>query len=296
MGTKACMQTNKKIKLLDFKLTKNLWASLFWVYKSKFTWTWIDFVKHKEYTWNEPIKNIDWKTLWKTDKVYSKVFEDERDLKVLFLIDIDKSIEFWIKNKKKKNILEELFYSIALSSSISWDSIWAYLFSSKWWKYIEYEKWFTNIFRILDQLDNFENNIWEIKNKLDNALWYILKSEIKNNLIFIITDETNIIDNKNLKLLTIWNEVIFFNIFDNFENNLLEENLSLTLVKNNNFINIDLSNTKKIEKYRNLRKEKLNYIWDFMKKNRISYKVFDTWWDTFKDLYLFFNKERNKTL
>lgn len=288
------MQTEKKIKILDFKLTKKLWASLFWAYKSRFTWTGIDFVKHKEYTWDEPIKNIDWKTLWKTDKVYAKVFEDERDLKVLFLIDIDESINFWIWEKTKKEVLEELFYSISLSSSISWDSIWAYLYSSKNSKYIDYEKWFTNVFRILNEFEEIKNNNWNIKEKTNKALEYILKTDTKDTLIFIFTDETNLVDNKNLKLLAVNNEIIFFNIFDYFENNLLDEKINITLTdKNWKFLNINLKNKNKVNEYRELRKTKIENLENFLTKNKISYKVFDTKSDTFRDLYLFFSQERN---
>lgn len=288
------MKINDKIKLLDFKLTKNLWASLFWLYKSRFTWTWMDFIKHKEYSPTDSIKNIDWKTIWKTNKVYSKVYEDERDLKVLFIIDSNSSMNFWVWDRKKRDILEELFYSIALSSSISGDSIWAYIFSRNRSKYIEYHKGFSNVFKVINELNIFleeknSNNNYSI----DQAFEYFLKGSLQNNLIFIFTDNTDLIENKNLKLLTIKNELIFFNIFDYFENNLSDENITTSLKdKNNRVLNIDLSDKKKVNKYKERRKEKIYNLENFMKKHKISYKSFDTSWDTFKELYLFFSQEK----
>lgn len=135
------MNTIKEIKLLDFKLSKSLWNSLFWAYKSKFFWKWIDFEEHREYNFWDPIKNIDWKASFKWDKFYSKIFEEERDLKILFLIDINSWINFSFAKKTKKDLLKELFYSISFSAYNNWDSIWAYLYD-----------WKKNIFLILKNL------------------------------------------------------------------------------------------------------------------------------------------------
>ena len=290
------MKTDKKIKLLDFKLTKNLWASLFWVYKSRFTGNWMDFVKHKEYNHSDPIKNIDWKTAWKWDKIQSKVFEDERDLKVLFLIDISKSMGFWFTKKTKKDLLEEIFYSIALSASLGWDSIGALLYSWEKKIFLDYEKWFSNIFRVINELNNKNTFSENNKNKTNEALNYLQKRNIKNNLIFILTDDTDILENRNLKLLSITNEIIFFNIFDYFENNLTNANSTITLQNWDNFLNISLNDFNKIEKYKNIRQEKINLLDNYLKRNKISYKAFDTDSDTFRQLYLFFSKERVKVL
>ncbi|NCO31633.1 DUF58 domain-containing protein [bacterium] len=54
----------------------------------------MDFVEHKEYSFSDPLKSIDWKASSKSDKIYSKIYEEERDLKVLFVIDINKNINF----------------------------------------------------------------------------------------------------------------------------------------------------------------------------------------------------------
>jgi hypothetical protein len=55
------------------------------------------------------------------------------------------------------------------------------------------------------------------------------KRNLKNNLIFILTDDVDLIDDNNLRLLAFSNEIMFFNIFDYFENNLSNLNMNLSL-------------------------------------------------------------------
>jgi hypothetical protein len=68
----------------------------------------------------------------------------------------------------------------------------------------------------------------------------------------------------------------------------LTENLSLSW--ENDFLNIDFWNEKKVEIYRKKIKEKLKNLEDFLRKNSIWYKVFDTKMNVFRELYLFFSK------
>ncbi|MDR0772419.1 MAG: hypothetical protein LBF15_05340 [Candidatus Peribacteria bacterium] len=89
------------------------------------------------------------------------------------------------------------------------------------------------------------------------------------------------------------NEVIFFNIFDYFENNLDNVDANLSFSSENSFLNIDLRDKKKVEAYKKERQEKLKKLEDYLRENNISYKAFDTKMDVFKELYLFFIKKDN---
>lgn len=275
------METSKKIKLLDFKLNKALWASLFGLYKSKFSWEWIEFLWHREYEAWTPIKSIDWKASAKTSKIYSKVFELERNLKVFFVINAWKSMDFWVYDRSKRDVLEELFYSLAMSASMAWDSIGWVIDKDI---FIDYEKWNWNIFKILDII------IWNAKETKKTSFDLY---NVEDNLIFILTDQTDFVNDKNLKLLSLKNEVIFFNIFDYFENNLDNVDANLSFSSENSFLNIDLRDKKKVEAYKKERQEKLKKLEDYLRENNISYKAFDTKMDVFKELYLFFIKKDN---
>lgn len=284
------MNISKKIKLLDFNLTKSLWDSFFWLYKSNFKWTWIDFLEHKEYNIWDPLKNIDWKASNRTQKTYVKIYEETRDLKVLFVIDINKNIDFWVFEKSKKDILEEVFFILSSSSNKSWDSIWALLYDGEENIFFPFKKWFWNIFKVISFLENKKNIKTFDENRTKKAISYLNKISLSNTLVFIISDDLNTDIEKDIKLLWFKNEIIYINIFDYFENNLSNSWLNLTLNLNNDFLNISLKDKSKIDSYKKIRYDKINRFWELLTKTWIKYKYLDTKMDIFKELLLFFKK------
>ena len=283
------MQVTKKIKLIDFKLTKSIWNLLFGLYKSRFCWNWINFFEHREYVFWEPVKNIDWKASSKAQKIYSKIFEEEKELNVLFLIDTNSSMLFGSSQKSKKDLLEEVFYALAFSSYKNSDNFWVFLFD--WINDIKlpYKKDFWNIFKTIKILENIENT-WKIeKNRLKIQLEKLKKLNIKDNLIFILSDYIFDENDKNLSILSLGNEIIYVNIFDVLENNLNDFWNEISLNSWTKFLEIS-QNSKKIEKFNLLRKQKINNFENILKKNNIWYIFLDTEKDVFKELYHYFSK------
>lgn len=283
------MQVTKKIKLIDFKLTKSIWNLLFGLYKSRFCWNWINFFEHREYVFWEPVKNIDWKALSKAQKIYSKIFEEEKELNVLFLIDTNSSMLFGSSQKSKKDLLEEVFYALAFSSYKNSDNFWVFLFD--WINDIKlpYKKDFWNIFKTIKILENIENT-WKIeKNRLKIQLEKLKKLNIKDNLIFILSDYIFDENDKNLSILSLGNEIIYINIFDVLENNLNDFWNEISLNSWTKFLEIS-QNSKKIEKFNFLRKQKIKNFENILKKNNIWYIFLDTEKDVFKELYHYFSK------
>lgn len=283
------MQVTKKIKLIDFKLTKSIWNLLFGLYKSRFCWNWINFFEHREYVFWEPVKNIDWKASSKAQKIYSKIFEEEKELNVLFLIDTNSSMLFGSFQKSKKDLLEEVFYALAFSSYKNSDNFWVFLFD--WINDIKlpYKKDFWNIFKTIKILENIENT-WKIeKNRLKIQLEKLKKLNIKDNLIFILSDYIFDENDKNLSILSLGNEIIYVNIFDVLENNLNDFWNEISLNSWTKFLEIS-QNSKKIEKFNLLRKQKIKNFENILKKNNIWYIFLDTEKDVFKELYHYFSK------
>lgn len=284
------MNVSKKIKLLDFNLTKSLWDSFFWLYKSNFKWTGIDFLEHKQYNIWDPLKNIDWKASNKTQKTYVKIYEETRDLNVLFVIDINKNIDFWVYEKSKKDILEEIFFVLASSSNMSWDSVWALLYDGEQNIFFPFKKWFWNIFKVISFLENNKNLKTFDENKTKKSISYLNKIWLTNSLIFFISDDLNTDIEKDIKLLSFRNEIIYINIFDYFENNLSDLWLNLTLNFDNDFLNISLKDKTKVDNYKKTRLDKINRFGELLTKTWIKYKYLDTKMEIFKELLLFFKK------
>ncbi len=282
------MQTTKKIKLLDFKLSKSIWNLLFWVYKSKFYGTGMDFAEHREYSLWDSVKYIDWKASARWEKTYLKVFEQDRDLRVLFLLDLNKSMFFEFEKRKKLDILEEVFYALSFSVYKNNDSFACFTFwdfNTEFFPYAK-EKW--NIFKVLDFIEKTSPLAPPLEERgigIEKILEKIVKDNAKNNLIFILSDDLDAEKyEKYLKNIWIKNEIIFFHISDYFEKNLEKIPVDLWFKNNKDFLNFSLNNEKKIEEYKKLLKEKQEKFENIMKKHNIKTIFLDTKMDIFREI------------
>lgn len=290
------MNTNKKIKTLDFKLSKILNWWLFWAYKSKFHWNGMEYAEHKEYIFWDSLRDIDWKAYNKTNTIYVKKYEEERDLNVLFVLDNTQSMQFWSQEKTKKELLEEVFYSLAMSAYLNNDNIWSIIFDENNIDFIEHKKTKENIFRIFQRLEKKIPPLtrgelgWE---KIDSILNHIYKRNIKNNLIFILTDDTEIKNEKLLKIISKENEIVFINIFDEFELWLSDFWWMMTVSPWKSFLNLNLWNKNSVSNYKNIVQSKFLYLKDFFRKNNTWYINLNTNSDFFKELLIYFYKVKN---
>jgi len=279
---------SKKIQLLEFKFHKHLWWNLFWAYKSRFHGSWMEFAELREYNFWDSIKTIDWKTSAKHWKMFVKKYEEERDLNVLFLIDISQKMNFGSKKITKLDFLEEIFFSLALSAVKNNDNIWAFIFDNEIKDFIEPKKWQENIFRILNSISKNKKNTSN-----DSEVLSVFKKindlKFRDNLIFVLTDQTEFKNEKLLKLAWLENEVVFINIFDFLELNLLDESLNSNFWFLWKYINIDFWNKEKIAKYKNKIDKKLKTLENNFRKNNIWYLKLDTEEDFYKILFKYFS-------
>jgi len=300
------MQINKKLHIIEFKIKKLLDWGLFWNYKSKVSWAWMEFDEHKNYSPWDNIRDIDWKASAKVWELFVKKYEQDKDLKVLFVLDTNETMNFGSEYKTKKDTLIETFYSLAISAYYNNDNVWAIIFDENKLDFVDYKKSKNNIYRILEKISSSLTHLptgegkWRTlppeRGELEGGLNEIKKRIIKNNLIFIITDKQDF-DLKKLKFLSQNNDIIVINIFDKFENELIPhpnpllrgEGIigNLTLSFKSKFLNIDLADKEKLEDYKKLRKqiEKLKYD---LQKNNIWYISLDNKSDVIKELIWYF--------
>jgi len=296
-----------KIKKLEFKFYKNLWADLLWLYKTAFRWQWMEFRELREYVFWDSIKHIDWKTTAKTWKMQTRIYDEERDLNVLFVIDNSSFMQKWFLNKTKKDLAEEVFYALALSAISNNDNIWALFYDEEEvLDFINFKKWIWNLYRIIEKWDEYENknSFWEAGYTF-KALKKIFDLRIKRTLIFILTTDTNF-DNKNiLKLVGGDNEIIIINLFDSIENdlsilwkilnsdnkNIINEFwIDLLVWDKKDFLSINLWDKVSLEKYKKNREQKLEKLKNFLLKNKISYLKIENLDNSNEKLLEFFKK------
>ncbi len=288
---------SKRFRKLEIKTKKILSWDFFGNYKTLFKGSGIDFAEIREYVFWDSIKRIDWKTTAKNGKMFVKNYEQERDLKIMFFLDISESMYFGSQQKTKIELLEEIFYLFALSWIKSGNNIWAIIYNEYGEKFIDFEKNESVILKVLGEISN--SSILpspqpsplrgegvaskKIEKKKSNFIDFIKKYNLKDNLIFILSDKMDF-DKKVFKSLNVFNEVNYINIFDFFENNLIEKNINLSFKNDKSFMEFNFWNRKKIEKYKNLRKNKIEDFEKNLRKNNINYLNIDTKDDLIKKI------------
>ncbi len=253
----------QKYKRIDIK-TKRLVSSLFlWNYKAAFKWRGLEFSDFREYTSSDDAKHIDWLVSAREGKTIMRRYREERELDILFVLDLSESMQFWFQ-KKKIDTLIEIFYLIAFSGIQNGDKVWALLFGWEKTQFIPFKKGSIGLFKILDGIEKYQGDIWN--ERLDLTSLNVLP--VKNALTFVLTDK-NEIDDSSLRLARLRNDIICINIFDSFENTLEGKSWILTLGNKNRQVILDLDNKKKKEKYLNLRNKKKWEFQSILSQNRI---------------------------
>lgn len=294
-------RSSEKIKKLDIKISRNVNNIFLWNYKTAFKWSGIEFADIRKYVPWDSVKHIDWITSAKQWSLYIKKYQEERQLTIFFLVDVGSSMQFGIKDQKKIDTLSEVLYTLAFSWLKNNDKIGAIIYDDQVRDFIQPKKWKAHITKIVWAINK------NLKKKESNlspsdslkALQLLNSLKYKNSLVFMLTDD-NILDhitvseNKVCKISGIKNEIVYINIFDSFENNLADENFQINLHNQLGWINIDLRNKANLEKYRELRKQKIADLKKFLLKNWIDYLQFDETSNIFKELLNYFRFKNKK--
>ncbi|HEY5570885.1 MAG TPA: DUF58 domain-containing protein [Bacteroidales bacterium] len=191
------MQTSellKKVRQIEIKtrgLSRNIFAGQ---YHTAFKGRGMAFSEVREYQYGDDIRDIDWNVTARYDKPYVKVFEEERELTVMLLVDVSGSRLFGTVNAQKKDIMTEVAATLAFSAIQNNDKIGVIFFSDKIEKFIPPLKGKKHILYIIRELIEFEP---ESKGTdVSAALKYLTNALKKRCTAFIISD---FMDSKILK-------------------------------------------------------------------------------------------------
>lgn len=144
------------------------------------------FSEVREYAVGDEIRTIDWNVTARFNDPFVKVFEEERELTVMLLVDISNSTMFGTKHQLKRELITELCAVLAFSASANKDRIGVIMFSDKIEKFIPPKKGKSHILRIIRELINIKptGNSTDI----GEALKYFSKMVKKKSTAFLISD------------------------------------------------------------------------------------------------------------
>jgi uncharacterized protein (DUF58 family) len=210
----------KKVRKIEIKtrgLSRNIFAG---EYHSAFKGRGMAFSEVREYQYGDDIRSIDWNVTARYNKPFIKIFEEERELTSMLLIDVSGSSNFGTFDKYKKDVITEIAATIAFSAIENNDKIGVIFFSDKIEKFIPPKKGRSHILRIIRELVDFRPESQGTNVKL--ALEYLTNAIKKRCTAFVISDFID--DNKELqRALNIANnrhDVVGLRIFDERESSL----------------------------------------------------------------------------
>ena len=165
----------KKVRKIEIK-TRGLSNQIFsGQYHSVFKGRGMAFSEVREYQYGDDIRNIDWNVTARFNHPYIKVFDEERELTVMLLIDVSSSNHFGTQHALKQEIITEIAAVLAFSAIQNNDKVGVIFFSNQVEKFIPPKKGPTHILRIIRELIDFkpehrETNIAEALRYLTNAI------------------------------------------------------------------------------------------------------------------------------
>lgn len=183
METKELLKKVRKIEIKTRGLSRNIFAG---EYHSAFKGRGMSFSEVREYQYGDDIRSIDWNVTARFNHPYIKIFEEERELTVMLLVDVSNSRVFGTAGQLKKNLITEVSAVLSFSAIQNNDKIGVILFSDKVEKFISPQKGRTHILRIIRELIEFtpERRTTDIS----NALRYLTNAIKKRATAFVISD------------------------------------------------------------------------------------------------------------
>lgn len=209
----------KKVRHIEIK-TRGLSNQIFaGEYHSAFKGKGMTFSEVREYNYGDAIRNIDWNVTARLNHPFVKVFEEERELTVMLLIDVSGSKNFGTQNRYKFDLMTEIAAVLSFSAINNNDKIGVIMFSDKVEKFIPPQKGRKHILRIIQEMLNFEPE--SKQTNVSAALEFLTSAIKKRSIAFIISD---FIDADFQDALTIANrkhDVVALRLYDLRESELL---------------------------------------------------------------------------
>ncbi|MBI5916969.1 MAG: DUF58 domain-containing protein [Bacteroidetes bacterium] len=183
MDTTELLQKVRKIEIKTKGLSKQLFSG---EYHSAFKGRGMSFSEVRGYQYGDDVRNIDWNVTARTNIPHVKIFEEERELTVMLLIDMSQSAYFGTVNQLKQGIITEISAVLSFSAIQNNDKVGVILFTDKIEKFIPPKKGRSHILRIIRELIDFHPE--STGTDLGQALRYFNNVIKKRCIGFVLSD------------------------------------------------------------------------------------------------------------
>lgn len=179
----------KRVRRIEIK-TRGLSDEIFaGKYHTAFRGRGMSFAEVREYRVGDDVRDIDWNVTARSDRAHVKVYEEERELTMMLLVDVSPSRMFGSKELTKKNLITEIAATLAFSASKNNDKVGCILFSDRIEKFIPPKKGRSHILMIIRELVGFKGEGGDTN--ISEALRYLVGVNKKRTTTFLLSDLIN---------------------------------------------------------------------------------------------------------
>jgi len=277
----------KKVRKIEIK-TRGLSHQIFaGEYHSAFKGKGMSFSEVREYQFGDDIRNIDWHVTARFHHPYIKIYEEERELTVMLLIDVSGSEDFGTNTQFKQELITEMAAVLSFSAIQNNDKIGVIFFSNKVEKFIPPKKGKKHILRIIRELLDFKAE--ESKTNISEALRYLTNSIKKRSIAFVLSDFMDDDFDKAIKIANNKHDVIALQIADKAEYQLPKTGLVQVFnpeTKHAMWIDTNNRKTRKIfENHRHTQQEKTEAVFTKAGVDKITLFTGDDYIKPLKQLF-----------
>jgi uncharacterized protein (DUF58 family) len=183
MDTKEILKKVRKIEIKTRRLSDHIFSG---EYHTSFKGRGMTFSEVRQYQYGDDVRAIDWNVTARYNEPFVKVFEEERELTMMLVVDISGSESFGTKNQQKRDMVTEIAATLAFSATQNNDKIGLLLFSDQIELFIPPKKGKSHVLRIIRELIEFQPK--SNKTDLAQALKYLSGVLKKKAIVFMISD------------------------------------------------------------------------------------------------------------
>jgi uncharacterized protein (DUF58 family) len=209
MDTKELLKKVRKIEIKTRRLSDHIFSG---EYHTSFKGRGMTFSEVRQYQYGDDIRAIDWNVTARYNEAHVKVFEEERELTMMLMVDISGSESFGSKNQFKKDIVTEIAATMAFSATQNNDKIGLILFSDQIELYIPPKKGKSHVLRIIRELIEFEPK--SNKTDVSQALKFLSGTQKKKAIVFLISDFMSEEYEHTLKIASKKHDITGIRVFD----------------------------------------------------------------------------------
>ncbi|WP_289058487.1 DUF58 domain-containing protein [uncultured Flavobacterium sp.] len=263
MDTKELLKKVRKIEIKTKRLSNHIFSG---EYHSSFKGRGMTFSEVRQYQYGDDIRNIDWNVTARYNEAHVKVFEEERELTMVLMVDISGSESFGSKNQFKKDIVTEIAATMAFSATQNNDKIGLILFSDTVELYIPPKKGRSHVLRIIRELIEFEPK--SQKTDIAQALKFLSGTQKKKAIIFMISDFMSDSYEHTLKIASKKHDITGVRVYDIREERIPNLGMVNMLDAETGKIQLVDTSSKAVRmNYEKHYQEKLNYFKDTFRKS-----------------------------